>query len=302
MYTDLIEEYEGQFAHGRSVDDLIALADDLPPMPDAVSRAIRLVDNPDATTEEIGEAIMLDPTLAWPILRSANSVQNGLQREVTTMPEAIQVVGLARLRTILITSALRRWNRSFGAVERLVWDKSLGAASSAFILCGRLKKNYRDELYLTGLLHNLGQIVLLSHREIRAQYPAVLARIAKHHEDFVTAEREIIGFSHPLIGALVARKWELPYGTCQAILHYPEPFEGISGLEDEKLAMLKLAVGLGLAAGLGKPEGHPATINTTDVEKLAAAVGFDPTLLQADFNVSLEETKAHFASESQAYG
>jgi HD-like signal output (HDOD) protein len=302
MYTDLIEEYQGQFAHGRSVEDLVGLADELPPMPDAVARAIRLVDNPDATTEEIADAIMLDPTLAWPILRFANSAQHGQQQEVTTMPVAVQVVGLARVRTILITSALRRWNRAFGPVERLVWDKSLGAASSAFILCGRLKKNYRDELYLTGLLHNLGQIVLLSHREIRAMYPAVLARIAKHHEDFVTAEREVIGFSHPLVGALVARKWELPFGTCQAILHYPEPFEGICGLEDEKLALLKLSVGLGLAAGLGKPEGHPVSVNTVEVEKLAAAVGFDPSLLQADFNVSLEETKSHFASESQTYG
>ena len=83
--------------------------------------------------------IMLDPALASPILRSANSASLGHQREVTTLSMAILLVGMGQIKTILLASALRRWNGKFGPVERLVWEKSIGAAFAAHVLCQQLK-------------------------------------------------------------------------------------------------------------------------------------------------------------------
>jgi hypothetical protein len=62
--------------------------DELPPMPDVIAHALRLVDDPSATPEELANVIMLDPALASPILRTANSASLGHQREVTT-PELL---------------------------------------------------------------------------------------------------------------------------------------------------------------------------------------------------------------------
>jgi HD-like signal output (HDOD) protein len=300
MYNNpLIKEYRGRFGKGRTVDDIVNLVEELPPMPDVITHALRLVDEANTTPAEMAEVIMLDPALASAILRHANSASLGRQGEVTTLALAIFVVGMRQIKTILFASALRRWNRNFGPVERLVWEKSIGAASAAHVLCGQLQKKYLDELYLTGLLHNLGQIVLLSHKEIGGEYPAVLDRIRECNEDYVTAEREVIGYSHPLIGALVAWKWGFPPSTCRAILHYADPLAGISGEQDEKLAMLKLAAGIGLASGLGRPDGYSEDLKELDT--LAALVGFNQATLQTDLQTSMRETKTRFASEVGVY-
>src|ERR1035441_4441502 len=111
--------------------------------------------------------------------------------------------------------------------------------------------------------------MLISHQEIGAAYPAVLDRMRERKEDYVTAEREVIGFSHPLIGALVAWKWGFPHSTCRAILHYSDPLDKISGEEDEKLGMLKLATVIGLASGIGRPDGCAVEMET-ELHRLAA--------------------------------
>jgi HD-like signal output (HDOD) protein len=301
MYNNpLIKEYRGRFGKGRSVDDVVNLVEELPPMPDVIAKALKMADDVNTTPEEMAEVIMVDPALASAILRFANSARLGHQGQVTTLALAVFVVGMGQIKTILYASALRRWNRNFGPVERLVWEKSLGAASAAHVLCGLLQKKYTDELYLIGLLHNLGQIVLLSHKEIGSEYPDVLDRIRETNVDYLTAEREVIGFSHPLIGALVAWKWGFPPPTCRAILHYADPFEIIAKEQDEKLAMLKLATCIGLAAGVGKPVGYPE--DTKGLEALGGLVGFGQATLIDDIDTAIKETKKRFSSEAGSYG
>jgi HD-like signal output (HDOD) protein len=299
MYDTLIQEYEGQFGRGRSVDEVVECVDALPPMPSVISRALRLVDDFNATPDDMADVISMDPALASPVLRMANSASAGQQQEVSRLADAIMVVGLKQIKSMLYGLAMRRWNRNFGPVEKMIWQKSLGGASAAHVLCEQLKKRYKDELYLTGLLHNLGQIVLLSHAELGESYKTVVQRLTAHNEDYVTAEREVIGFSHPLVGALVARKWGLPLSTCQAILHYADPFEGIDREQDEITGLLKLAVGLGFALGFGKPEGH--FVDMLQLEQLAGRVGFNPDTVPADLSSALCQIKKRFAAEASAY-
>ena len=300
MYDPLIKEYRGKFGQGWTVGDIVAWVEDIPPMPNIISRAIRLVDDIKTTPEELAEVIMLDPSLATPIMRAANSVKMGHQREVTTLALAILVVGMGQIKTVLLASALRRWNGKFGRVERLVWEKSLGAASAARVVCQQLDKNYRDELHLTGLLHNLGQIVLLSHKEVGDKYRGVLDSMGVCNEDFITAEREVIGFSHPLVGALVAWKWGFPQTMCKAILHQADPLEEVAGEEQEKMGVLKLAIGAGLECGLGRPEGFSVNLRT-ELEQLAGLVGFVPESVSNKLQTLIDETKARFAADVGAY-
>ena len=259
-------------------------------MPDVIMRALKLVDDPKAPPEEVASVIMCDPALASPILRSANSALRGHQREVKTLALAVPVVGMGEIKTILMTAALRRWIRDFRPADRIVWEKSIGAASAARVLCGQLNKPYLDELHLTGLLHNLGQIMLLAHKEVGSAYPEVLIRIRECNEDYVTAEREIIGYSHPLIGALVAWKWGFPQSTCRAILHYNDPFEKVSNEEDEKLGLLRLATQIGLVLGLGRPK-RCTEQNIEELDALAVLIGFDPATVQTELRIAMGATQ-----------
>jgi HD-like signal output (HDOD) protein len=300
MYDPLIKEYQGQFGHGWTVGDIVAWVEDLPPMPNIVTRAIRLVDDIKTTPGDLAAVIMLDPSLATPIMRAANSARMGHQREVTTLDLAILVVGMGQVKTVLLASALRRWNNKFGSLERVAWEKALGAATAARVICQELEKGFRDELHLTGLLHNLGQIVLLSHKEVGAKYRTVLERMAEKGEDYVTAEREVIGFTHPLVGALVAWKWGFPQSLCKMILHYADPLENISDEAGEKQGVLKMAIEVGMAAGLGCPEKYKPESRIA-LEKLAALMGYEQATLASGLDQTINKTRARFTTEAGSY-
>jgi len=294
MFDSLLAEYEGQFGRGRNIQELVDWVEGIPPMPEVASRAMRLVDDPDATSEQLAELIARDPALASQILKVANSAALAQQQAVTNLNDAILVTGFSALKSIILAATLRSWNKKFGPLERLVWEKSIGTAIAARCGSARLRKSYRDELFMAGLLHNLGQIVLLSHDEIGPEYPGVLHRIRETQTDYATAEREIIGFSHPLVGALVARKWDFPTATCHMILHYDDPFEGIGSELDEKTALLKLAATVSLEAGIGFTEGHPTISDATkDVARILGLVD--------DLENITQETKEQFDAEASLY-
>lgn len=300
MYQTFIEEYGSGFNQGTTADEVVRWVEDLPPIPDVIMRALRMADDPKTTPGEMADVIMADPALASLMLRSANSVRLGHQRQVTTLAMAIMLVGIGQLKALLLASAIRRWNGKIGPIERLVWEKALGAATSATVLCEQLNKPFREELYLMGLLHNLGQVVLLSHATYRRAYPTVLARIKDEKEDYVTAERRVMGFSHPLIGALVAWKWGFPATTCRAILHYPEPFANAAEENDDKVGILKLAALSGLLLGFGRPEGYAVDLQA-EVDRLAAMVGFNQDTLETDVREAMNKIRARYATEAMVH-
>ncbi len=257
MFETIILEYEGKFGRGRSLDDIVSWVETIPPIPEVANRALKLVDDPNSTPHEIAAVLAKDPALVSALLRCANSASLGRAETVSALEEAVLVVGYGALKSLLLGFTLKGWNTQFGEVEKLVWEKSLGTAASAYILATFLGKTYQDTARLCGLLHNLGQIILLSHPQIRKEYPKVLKYIHEQRVDFVEAERAVIGFAHPLIGAMVARKWQLPMSICNTILRYADPFEGIDNKSDEQIALTKLAAGLSMCGGMGCPPGHP---------------------------------------------
>lgn len=299
MYDTIILEYEGQYGQGRSLDDIVDWVEGLPPMPDVADRALQLVDDPDSSPSELAAVLTRDPALVSTVMRAANSAALGRAQSVTTLDDAILVVGLGTLKSLILGVTLKQWNKQFGPVDKLVWEKSLGTAVAAFVLATFLGKTYQNEARLCALLHNLGQIVMLSHPEIRRDYARVLACIRNEQVDFATAERQIIGYSHPLVGAMVARKWKLPLSICTTILRYNDPFEGIDNRQDEQVALIKLSAALCACAGLGSPEGHP--LFCQHLQPVAVALGFQAATLGGYQEILLRQVQALYATEAAAY-
>lgn len=314
MYQTIIMEYEGRFGRGRTVDDIVSWVESIPPLPEVASKALRLVDNPNSTPQEIATLLARDPGLVSAIMRAANSVSLGRAAAVASVEEAVLVVGLGSLKSLLLGLTLKRWNKKFGEVEKLVWEKSLGTAAAGFVLATFFGKRYQETARLCGLLHNVGQIVMLSHPQVRNDYPKVLAYIHEHNVDYDDAEREIIGFAHPLIGAMVARKWQLPIPICTTILNYNLPYDGIGSPQDEQNAITKMAAHLAMCAGLGCAPGHPFTAALgTNIEKgvpasasaalypLARALGFKEKDFTGYVSALAKQVLALYKTESNTF-
>jgi HD-like signal output (HDOD) protein len=294
-------EFNGRIADSLDWREIVAWVGDLPPMPHVASRAISMVEDPDATANKLSDLLSSDTALAARVLKIANSAMFSRQREISTLNQAIMLIGFKSLKGIVVAAALRQINRSFGELEKLVWEHSMCTALCSTLICKTLKKSYVEEIFLLGLLHSLGQIVLMSNKETSPAYQEVIDLISEKKISFTEAEQEVYGFSHPLIGALVAKKWNFSSETCQIILHYRDELEasGPGSPFDEKVGVVQLSDLITHAAGVGTPTGHPA--NMQDILKAARYVGFPDENLQQTLESIIAQTKQAFEKEKDIY-
>ena len=295
------KEFEGRLKQGKDWREIVAWVGDLPPMPQVAQRAMTMVENPDTTSQELTDLLSTDTALAARVLKIANSAMFSRQREITTLGQAIMLIGFKALKGIVVAATLRQMSRTFGKLEKLIWENSMCAAMSATLIAKKLKKPYVEEIFLLGLLHSVGQIVLLVQEDTSKEYKKVLSQIRDQHVDYATAENDVYGFSHPLIGALVAKKWNFSAETCQVILHYrdaitdPRPDSPL----EEKIAVVQLGDVLSHVAGIGSPEGYPSMV--ASMRALALHLGFDPKTVDADLEELVNTTKERFQAESHIY-
>jgi HD-like signal output (HDOD) protein len=295
------QEFQGRLAAGKDWREIVAWVGDLPPMPHVASRAISMVENPDTTATELTELLSSDTALAARVLKIANSAMFSRQREITTLNQAIMIIGFKALKGIIVAATLRQLNKNFGKLEKLIWENSIGTATASTYICRKLKKRYHEEIFLLGLLHSLGQIVLLFQKETSADYKKVIALVRDSHNDYNTAELTVFGFAHPLIGALVAKKWNFSSETCQVILHYKDPIEGAKpeGELEEKTAVVQLGEMIAHASGIGSPEGYPDQME--NIATLAKYLGFDPKDVDASIEEIINQVQQQFEKERHVY-
>lgn len=295
------QEFQGRLAAGKDWREIVAWVGDLPPMPHVASKAISMVENPDTTAGELTDLLSRDTALAARVLKIANSAMFSRQREITTLNQAIMIIGFKALKGIIVAATLRQLNKNFGKLEKLIWENSIATATAATYLCRKLKKRYHEEIFLLGLLHSLGQIVLLFQKETGSDYKHVMKLVQDKHLDYASAELEVFGFAHPLIGALVAKKWNFSSETCQVILHYKDPIEGKApeGELEEKTAIVQLADLVSHAAGIGTPEGYPPAAES--IPALATYLAFDMKDWDAALEELINQVQQQFEKERNIY-
>jgi HD-like signal output (HDOD) protein len=295
------KEFVGRLAPHLDWRSIVAWVEDLPPMPRVAQKALVLVEDPNASLRDVSELLASDPALAARVLKIANSALFARQREIKTLSQAVSMIGFKGLKGIIVAATLRGSQKSLSTNERLVWDASVGCGQCCAIIVKKLGRPFVEELFILGLLHSLGQMVMLNNASMGQRFDEVLKRIADHQEDFRTAEEAIYGFSHPLIGALVAKKWNFSSEMCDVILHYADPAPGpvATTPHDEKVGILKLASLLTHAAGIGNPAGYPCSqdllVETATFAK-APTAGLDTWLTEA-----IEATKEQFKIDQAVY-
>ena len=269
------EEFNGRLRQDRDWRDIVAWIGDLAPMPQVASKALTLVENPDATAKDLSDLLQTDPALAVKVLKIANSAMFSRQREITTLNQAVMMIGFKSLKGIIVAAVLKQLNKSQSVLERMVWEASMAEAFAATQIAKKLRRRYIEEIFLLGLLHNLGQFVLLTKPDTAKDYSRVLERVQKDGLDFVTAEQDVFGFAHTLLGALVCKKWNFPPEVCQVILHYKDPWtEDKPDSElDDKSAVIAAGELLMRKAGLGTPPNYPD--QTDKLKALLVVLGID---------------------------
>ena len=191
----------------------------LPPLPETALRISELLKKENVSNSALANVIGYDPLLATRILQLANSPIYHQQKNITSIQQALDVVGTQSLYDIVIMGitadifAKEISNTKFG---RTIWEHSLAVALIAKELDQVLGSANSDEAFICGLLHDIGKIMLL--RADTMNYLNILG--INNETEMLAAERFAFGYNHSQIGALVVRRWQLPDNVCYVILNH----------------------------------------------------------------------------------
>jgi HD-like signal output (HDOD) protein len=175
------------------------------------------------------EELQRDPALVSDILKTINSPLFGLRRKVESLKQAVVLLGLRRVRATILTQSLRQSLQTYhspGFDAFHWWDRSLLMAVSAATLAQRSAPRQVEEAYLTGLLAELGILVLARFEPGYEQVLRQYADSACH--DLLEVEKRHFGIDHADLAAAVFEKWHLPEEVVYAALHHHD-----SGVTDD---------------------------------------------------------------------
>lgn len=181
---------------------------DLPVVPVVANKVLSTAADPDSTARLLGLVISRDQALASRVLRIANSAFYGVNRQINTISEAVTIIGFDGIKNLALALSMRGIYKSFGLLEQLLWDHSAGVAIAAQLAASHVQLKQKEEVFISGLLHDVGKIVLLNQE--REKYTRVVQLVYNEDYSFSGAEEEIFGFDHAIVGSMVIKKWNFP--------------------------------------------------------------------------------------------
>ena len=246
------------------LDKITATIGELPASPAIVAKVMGLTADLNASVEDLGEVLASDSALTAKVLRLSNSSFYGRSRSVSSLKEAILILGFYTLRSMVIASSThalygRKDNAQFG---QKLWDHSLACGMASRLVARRIHHPKIEEIFIAGLLHDIGKMIL--GQKLTAAYDKVVREVEETGRSFVEIELARLGFSHVEVGATILQKWNFP----------PELVVGVKSHHDavcdsgESVAPIGCVVGFSnklakqIAVGFEEPDfdllaGHP---------------------------------------------
>lgn len=244
MATDISTE-------GR-IKTILSQVNTLKPLPANLTRALKLMDEPDIAIKEIASAISMDQALTAQILKLANSAYYGFVHPASTLHEAIARLGFRRTKTVLFTvsysSSMGQSIKGYNLGRGVLWQHSVAVAMVAQQLAERIAYPRPEEAYVAGLLHDIGKLILEQY--YRVNWQELLALGETQQLMLYEAEQSLFQVNHAQVGGALAQKWNLPDCLVEAITfhHLPDQAAEVPELAAvihlSDLICLRLGIGL----------------------------------------------------------
>nr|WP_320114051.1 HDOD domain-containing protein [uncultured Desulfuromonas sp.] len=224
-------------------EEIIKDIDQLVSLPEVVIRANQLLDSPTADAVEIGEVISHDPALSAQLLKLVNSAFYNLPSKIETISRAITVVGVNELRALIFsaTAADTFKNLSPESIDmNAFWQRSVYCGLIAKKLSVALLGGSGETMFLTGLLHDIGRLILYSQLPEQAQ--KIVAEAEEKQTNLAAIEEKVLGFSSAQLGSALLKSWELPQRLWEPVRFQAAPENAEEFKEESNLLKVSLQI------------------------------------------------------------
>lgn len=190
-------------------------------LPEVCVRVNEMVDDPRYSAGDIGKILARDTALTAQLLRLANSSFFNFPSRIETVSRAITVIGERELRyLVLALSAVRVFAGIPVEVVNMssFWRHSVYTAVVSRLLAKRCHVLHNERLFVAGLLHDIGQLLIFNRIPELAR--VALLRASDGHETLQQAEQEVMGCDHAQVGAELLELWHLPPVLCATVRYH----------------------------------------------------------------------------------
>ncbi|SHF58392.1 HDIG domain-containing protein [Desulfacinum infernum DSM 9756] len=278
----------------KPLQDILKVAEDLPPFPDVVQKVMPLVQRM-APVEEIEAVIRYDQVIAARVLALARSPHYARTNPVRSLKDAIVSLGQKALVEVILAACTARFQdgavQGYDLREGELWEHSVGTALMADRIAERLGMKERLTVYTAGLLHDIGKTVL--NRYVEDYLDKIIHTVRTKGSSFLDAERSILGIDHQELGATIARSWNFPGPVLVGIGYHHSPQDAP---ESHPVAAILYAANR-MVAAMGIGAGVDGFLNPNQ-DQVFEDLQIDARTIEklmADVFLALDETKKFLA-------
>jgi putative nucleotidyltransferase with HDIG domain len=229
-----------------------------PSIPGTAAKVLKLLDDPDTSTSEIGKVLRYDPGLTANILKLTNSAYFGFASKIGSVKQAVILLGSKRVIYLVMASCE-------------LWRHSIAVSVAAEGLLKELKLSASEEIFTAALLHDVGKLIL---GDFVKEDLKKIESMALEGIPFQEAERQAFGLDHAEIGAKILKNWSLPPKIVNAVRwhHDPDSADEVSTLVDIVHVANVLCLMIGIGVGREGLQYEPSPLATKRLGLKAASL------------------------------
>lgn len=218
--------------------DGIGNPNSLPSLPKIYQELTRAIADEETTIQDLANIFAQDMVLSAKLLQLVNSPYFGLNRVVSNLPEAINLIGIRKLNNLVLSVHIKNAfpvkNPEMEKYMQYIWQDAGRTAELAkqIALSENQQEDRPDQAYLGGLLHNMGLLIFLSRGG--DQLRDMMKQVKDTDIPIDELEMTYFGFTRAEAAAYLLSLWKIPPRIIESILLQNIPnetdYEGVNAL------------------------------------------------------------------------
>jgi putative nucleotidyltransferase with HDIG domain len=273
------------------IEKILGKADDLPVLPHIAMEILTLIDSENSIPADFQSIIENDQVLTLKILKLANSAYYGYPREIISVKEAIVILGLDTLKSLVLSLLTRQMLSkgldTYGLKRGELWEHSITVAMIARSIAKLMRLANVERYFVSGLLHDTGKLLLDIY--LLDNVEKLKAQVNEGGLDFSEAEEMLLGFDHAFIGSKLIEQWNLP-SFLENVVCYHHSVKRAPDIYKKDAYIIDISdrLAYSIARGSGTDYKVNKTVNPAEYGKLGLTV--------ADIEANLETIKTSLQS------
>ncbi len=257
-----------------TIEYLLDRVSRIPALPQVVQKALQIIEDPKSSMGELAKVIKLDQVMTVLILRWVNSGYYALNYKVTSIEQAIALLGQRSVQNLVLSASVSQFMSQpvpgYELDRGALWKRSIGMAAGARLLAQPFGTEMAEQAYYAGLLSDIGKLAynyLIKNVQIDWD---VIASLPFDH-----VEEQLFGYDHADVGAEIAKRWNLADHLVEIIRNHHTPslvseqWRNVAyAVHGADAILMTFGIGIGLDSMQYKLDPHVMELFNLDTQRL----------------------------------